>query len=210
MDTPRVGLDEVIATSLLDSRQRHARDLCAEGRALDELRRALAGSPRTVLQKLADLLLNLCDAHSAGVSLLEAAGERPFCRWYAVSGEYRGLLWSTLPCASNPCGLALKQSAPILLLDPQRHYVPLAALKPSAEEVLLVPFALRGVTVGTVWTVSHDPQHFFDADDSRIMTALTEFAALAYERLLSFSAEDVLKLSRMQCGEDSEPDPGKA
>jgi two-component system, cell cycle sensor histidine kinase and response regulator CckA len=207
MDTPRVELDEVIATSLLGSRPRRARDLRAEARALDQLRRALAGSPRALLQKLADVLLDLCGAHSAGVSLLEA-GEPPFCRWYAVSGEYAGLLWSTLPCAFSPCGLALKQCAPILLVSPQRRYAALAPLTPPAEEVLMVPFALRGVTVGTVWAVSHDPHHVFDAGDSRIVTALTEFAALAYERLLSLSAGDVLKLSRMQYDEDSEPYPG--
>ena len=197
MDTPRVEVDEVIATALLEHRTPRVRDEHAEKRAMDEMRRGLAGSPRSLLQKLAEVALDLCNAQYAGVSLLEQSGEPRFCRWYAVSGEYRAWLWSTLPCATSPCGPALEQHQPMLMIRPERCFSVLAQLRPPVEELLLVPFAVHGEIAGTVWVVSHDKERVFDSEDSRIMTALTEFAAAAYEQLLSFGPEELEALSRL-------------
>jgi hypothetical protein len=57
--------------------------------------------------------------------------------------------------------------------------------------------SLHGETVGTVWVVWHDAGRQFDSEDRRIVAELTRFAAAAYERLRSFKADDVRKLSRM-------------
>jgi len=152
--------------------------------AMGELKRALAGSPRAVLQKLSEVVLELCDAQSAGVSLLEEADGRRFFRWHAAAGRWRELLWATLPRELSPCGAVL-----------ERH------------EALRVPFVVNGATVGTVWVVAHDADRRFDGEDRRVVTELTQFAAAAYERLTSLNADDVLELSRMHLL--SEPLPGK-
>jgi GAF domain-containing protein len=70
---------------------------------MGELKRALAGSPRAVLQKLAEVVLELCDAQSAGVSLLEETHGRHVFRWHAVAGRWRELLWATRvpPCVGE-------------------------------------------------------------------------------------------------------------
>lgn len=198
MDTPHVSLDEVIATELLERRVLRVRDAGAAARAMDELKRSLAGSPRRLLQRLAEVALELCAAQSAGVSLYEEDGGRCFCRWHAADGEYRHLLWSTLPCAFSPCGTVRDRQETLLMVDPQRHFQTLEHLQPAVAEVLLVPFTLRGEVAGALWVVSHEAASCcFEAEDRRIVEELTRFAAVAYEHLKSFGAEDVRQLSRL-------------
>ena len=192
------SLDEVIATEALERRVPRVCHPEAEAEAMQALKRVLAGSPRAVLQKLVDVALGLCDAQSAGVSLLEQGSDgRRFFRWHAVAGEWAELLWTTLPREFSPCGAVLDRREALLMIDPERHYAPLGTVQPHVNEVLLVPFAARGETVGTVWVVAHDPARQFDREDRRIVGELTVFAAAAYERLLSFGAEDIRELSRM-------------
>ena len=90
------------------------------------------------------------------------------------------------------------------MIDPERHFTPLAQVPPRVTEVLLVPFTVGGEMAGTVWVVAHDAAQHFDAEDRRIVTELTNFAALAYDRLQSFKADDVRELSRMHLV----PEPG--
>ena len=175
-------------------------DRALEKRAFDELRRALAGSPRAVLQRLAEVALELCAAQSAGVSLLEEAQGRRFFRWHAVAGEWRELLWNTLPREFSPCGTVLDRQAALLMVDPQRHFTPLNEITPRVEEALLVPFSVNGETVGTVWVIAHDAARRFDREDYRIVSGLTRFAAAAYDLLHSFQPEDIRDLSRLHLG----------
>ena len=190
-------VDEVIATPALHERAPRSCDRAAEERAFEELKRALAGSPRAVLQKLADVALELCNAQSSGISLLEEAGGRRVFRWHAVAGEFRSLLWNTLPREFSPCGTVLDRQAAQLMVDPERYFTPLAQITPRVSEVLLVPFSVDGEIVGTVWLVAHDAARRFDREDHRIVSALTRFAAAAYEMLVAFRPDDIRYLSRM-------------
>ena len=80
---------------------------------------------------------------------------------------------------------------------PERHFTPLLQISPRVEEALLIPFAVRGELVGTVWVVSHDASRRFDAEDRRLIGKLAEFAGTAYECLSTLSAGDVLHLARL-------------
>jgi hypothetical protein len=72
MDAP-VPLEAVITTAELN--QRPSRPA--------ELMQAMVNSPRTILQQLVNTALDMCQAHSAGVSLLEDKdGRKIFC-WHA-------------------------------------------------------------------------------------------------------------------------------
>ena len=153
-----------------------------------------------MLQKLTDTALELCQAHSAGVSLLESEGERTFFRWHAVSGKFAPLLWSTLPRDFSPCGTVLDRKAAQLMISPERYFTNLLDVQPPVHEVLLVPFSRNGEAVGTVWLVSHDRTRRFDSEDKQALAQLSEFAAQAYERLSTLSAEDVIQLSRLSAG----------
>ena len=208
-------LEDVIATEALERRIPRVRNLPAEARAFADLKRALAGSPRGVLQKLVEVALELCNAQSAGISLLEEADGRRFFRWHAVTGQWSHLLWNTLPREFSPCGTVLDRREALLMIDPQRYFTPLVQIPPRVAEVLLVPFAVRGEPVGTVWVIAHDPGRQFDREDHRIVSELTVFAAAAYERLQSFKADDILELSRLHQAqepkpEQAPPDPDRA
>lgn len=203
-------LDKVIATEELHRRPARILDRPAEGRALRKLSGELAGSPRRVLQTLSDVALELCRSHSSGVSLLEEGGGKSFFRWHAVSGRWAPLLWATLPREFSPCGTVLDRNAGLLMVDPERYFTPLSALPPRVEEALLIPFAVRGVTVGTVWVVAHEHARKFDATDHGILDRLSKFAAAAYEHLSALSADDVLHLARMyRAGVVSQKPPAK-
>jgi GAF domain-containing protein len=195
-----IPLDDVIANDDLEHRPVRPRDRDAEEAAMQRLREGLVGSPRSLLQKLAEVAVELCGAHSAGISLIEDAGGSPQFRWVAVAGKWRELLWTTLPRNFSPCGTVLDRSAPQLMILPERHFVPLAQLSPRVAEALLVPFAVKGVLVGTVWVIAHDASRQFDREDRRVVSRLSEFAAAAYERLASMSQKDLQELLRMRAG----------
>jgi CheY-like chemotaxis protein len=198
-------LDSVIANEELSRRRPRVRMDGALDRAVENLARALAASPRQVLRKLSDTALELCRAHSAGVSLLESEGQRQFFRWHAVSGRWAPLLWATLPRELSPCGTVLDRKGPQLMIDPERYFTPLAQVPPKVFEALLVPFAVGGQLVGTVWAVSHERTQRFDSEDKRVLVQLSEFAARAYQELTSLSADDVVHLSRISAGRPQKP-----
>lgn len=209
MEIPAMSLDQVIANEELSRRRPRHRMQDALDEALAQLAGELATSPRRVLQKLTDMALELCQSHSAGVSLLEAEGSRSFFRWHAVSGRWAPLLWTTLPREFSPCGTVLDRGAAQLMIDPERHFTPLAQVPPKVHEALLVPFEVAGELVGTVWVISHHSSRRFDSEDRRVVASLAHFAAQAYERLSSLSAEDVVGLARL-AAEREKPEPRRA
>src|ERR1041385_3046432 len=68
------SLASVFITAELSRRPSRSADFAAENRALVGLAHVMAGSPDRILQKLAEIALNLCRAHSAGLCLLELDG----------------------------------------------------------------------------------------------------------------------------------------
>src|SRR6516225_3150547 len=84
-----VPLESILCTEELKRRPTRPRDYETENRALVCLAQALAESPRTILQTLADKMLEVFQAGSAGLSLLtkEAGGKRFY--WPAVAGMWK-------------------------------------------------------------------------------------------------------------------------
>jgi hypothetical protein len=78
---------------------RRAPDYEAESRVLIALVAAMADSPRSVFQKLADAASELCHAGSAGVSVWEPGGADVF-RWRGTSGDHAPYLGGTVTAAS--------------------------------------------------------------------------------------------------------------
>jgi CheY-like chemotaxis protein len=190
-------VDAVTANEELDRRPSRAPDPQANRRGLALLAEELAGSPRHVLQKLTDVALELCRAHSAGVSLVEEEGGRRILRWHAVSGKMRSLLWGTMPRDDSPCGTVLERGSAQLMVLPDRQYAAARSISPRILEALLTPFSVGDEIVGTVWIVSHRPERKFDREDLRVLSSLASFASSAYQRLSSLSADEVLTLARL-------------
>ncbi len=188
-------LAAIVTTEELERRPKRPRDVVAEADAMSSLASTMSQEPEGLFQRLADLALVLCRAHSAGVSLLEtnAGGVKEF-RWRATAGKFAPLVGQTLPRHFSPCGVVLDRDALQLMTKPVRYFTYVAALNPPVEEVLLVPFHDGGTPVGTLWVVSHDEARKFDGEDARLATRLSVFASAAWQaivqrRLLGDSAK---------------------
>lgn len=179
-DSP-AALDAVLRTEQLRKRTSRPPDYEGENRALTSLVQALADAPRTILQALADKVLEVLGAGSAGLSLLTRDGERFY--WAAIAGQWSPHLGGGTPSEFGPCGDVLACDAPLLFSHWERRYPYLASATPLAEEGLLVPFYVEGRAVGTIWVIAHDTDRKFDAEDLRILQSLGRFASAAYEAM---------------------------
>ena len=173
-------LDAVVRTPLLRERTPRRPDYEVENRALFALVQALANPPRDILQRLVETALELCQAGSAGISIIEDhLGEKVF-RWHALAGALAAHKWGTTPRDFSPCGTVIDRNAVQLMRLPERHFLYLTNVKPQVVEVLLVPFSVDAQPVGTIWVVAHDERQF-DAEDERLVKELGQLAAEAYQ-----------------------------
>jgi PAS domain S-box-containing protein len=184
-DTKPAGLDEIVITAELAGRPSPAPDLRAENEKLSALAQAMAGGAENILQTLAEAALDLCAAHSAGISILEAGEIGPVFRWRATAGAFAPLRGQTLPRDFSPCGVVLDRDALQLMRSPVRYYPYIATLAEPVHEVLLAPFHHKGVAVGTVWVAAHKEDKRFDAEDARVTTSLARFAEAAWQIVLA-------------------------
>ena len=174
-----VPLEAVLCTEELARRPVRPPDYENESRALALLVQALAESPRTVLQTLADTILTLFKVGSAGVSLL--SGDEKHFVWRAIAGAWQPHIGGITPRDFGPCGDVLDRNAPLLFRRPERRYAYFLRTSPLAEECLLIPFYAKGKAVGTIWAIAHDDRRKFDAEDLRQLQALGRFASAAYQ-----------------------------
>ncbi len=169
---------KVFGINVLLKRPFRNEDFEAENRALVTLAGELANQPRDLLQKLAEIALELCHADSAGVSILEPNGKA--LRWHACAGSFAKNAGAVIPRTDSPCGMVLEQDSPILVEEPAVHFSALRSMEPPMAEVLLLPFHDGHRPVGTVWLVAHSQERKFDREDLRLMMSLSRFASAAY------------------------------
>jgi PAS domain S-box-containing protein len=189
-DAQPVSLASVLSTEELSRRPARRANDDAVIKALISLARTMANSPERILQQLVETALELCLAHSSGISLLEDDDGKKIFRWHGVAGEYRAHLWGTTPREFSPCGTVLDTDKVQLMSNLDRHFQYFAQVEPRIAEALLVPFHVGGVAVGTIWVISHTAERRFDAEDARVLSTLGEFAASAYQ---AFSGTVALK-----------------
>lgn len=184
-----VSLESVLSTGEFTLRPSRPPDHIAENRALLALAQHMADSPRTVLQKLTEIGLELCRAGSAGVSLVSEETGDFF--WPAVAGAWKPQIGGGTPRNFGPCGIVLDRNAMQLFKHPERYYPYLIPISPPVSEALLTPFYVQGKAVGTVWIVAHDEARKFDAEDLRLIESLGRFAAAAYPLWLALDLQEV-------------------
>ena len=174
-------LESVLCTGELNRRPRRPPDYETESRALGALVQALAESPRTILQRIAEIMLETFRADSAGVSLLtkDDGGKRFY--WAAIAGVWKPHIGGGTPREFGPCGDALDRNAPLLFTHFERRYTYLQPVTPPVEECLMVPFYVEGKAVGTIWVIAHDVRRQFDAEDRRQLVSLGRIASSAYQ-----------------------------
>ena len=193
LTTGSIDLVSVSRVTDLDRRPSRPPNYEAENAALVELADALASPPQDILKVLVEKALKLCGAHSAGLSLLEDADQRRRFHWRAIVGKWAQFLGGGTPREFGPCGTVLDLNEPLIFSHPERDFPYFGEVTPTIEDSLLIPFYVDGKALGTVWVVSHDKTKRFDAEDLRVMTNLSKFAAAAYQTMLSSKASDVVQ-----------------
>jgi PAS domain S-box-containing protein len=182
-------LASILCTEELHRRPSRPPDYEKENRALVKLMSAVADSPSTILQTLAETILEITQCDSAGLSLLTKDGKTPdVCGksfyWPAIAGIWNPHVGGGTPRNFGPCGDVLDQNRTLLFRRFERRYPYLQRVIPAAEECLLVPFYVAGEAVGTIWAIMHSDGHKFDAEDDRVMASLGQFASSAYQALI--------------------------
>jgi PAS domain S-box-containing protein len=182
-------LESILCTEELHRRPSRPPDHEKENRALVALVSALADSPSTIFQRLADTILDIAQCDSAGLSLLTRDGKKPdVCGnrfyWPAIAGTWNPHVGGGTPRNFGPCGDVLDQNRTLLFKHFERRYPYLLPVIPAAEECLLVPFYVAGEAVGTIWAIMHSDRRKFDAEDDRVMASLGKFASSAYQALV--------------------------
>ena len=181
-------LESILVTHELARRPTRPPQYETEQRAILALLQALADSPRTILQSLAEKVVEVLQADSAGLSLLTEDGERFY--WAAIAGMWKPHLGGGTPRDFGPCGDVLNCERPLLFTHWERRYPYLAEATPLAEEGLLVPFFVQGKASGTIWAIAHNPDRKFDSEDLRLLESLGRFASAAYQAVEALSVFD--------------------
>ena len=185
-----VPLESVLCTDELNQRPSRPPDYETENRALLLLGQTLADSPRTILQTLADTILDVFRAGSAGISLLTKEDGGKTFYWPAIAGVWKPHIGGGTPRDFGPCGDVLDCGAPLLFRHFERRYPYLRPVAPLVEECLLVPFYVEGKAVGTIWAIAHDEHRRFDAEDLRQLQNLSRFASAAFQVIETLTASE--------------------
>ncbi|WP_232072595.1 ATP-binding protein [Paraburkholderia pallida] len=135
-----------------------------------------------MLDLLAREAARLCNAGSAGISVLESpVGSPASFRWAALTGHCVPLANTHRPFDDSLCGVTLERGQPELFRTPQKYFSSIARVEPPVVEALLVPIPVRNGPWGAIWVMSHDSSVRFDAEDLRLLTSLADFTGAAME-----------------------------
>src|SRR5262245_24424635 len=182
---PGASLESILCTEELHDRPFRAPDYEKENRALVALATALVDSRQTILQTLAETILQVTESDLSGVSLLTMydGGKRFY--WPAIAGMWKPHIGGGTPRDFGPCGDVLDYNCTLLFKHFERRYPYFLPVTPLVEECLLVPFYVGGKAVGTIWAITHSDRRKFDPEDERFMSTPGQFASLAYQTVAS-------------------------
>jgi hypothetical protein len=169
-------LISVIITPQLSARPTRKKDRDRVGAALDKLAGRLSGSEQELLDALVRAALELCDAGTAGFSVLYE-DEQVF-RWDALAGQLAGAKGGTTPRTWSPCGTTLDFGTPQLFSNPSRCFEYFTNSPHQIFEGLVVPVYVGKKPLGTLWVASHDDRKF-DKEDLQALQSFADFCGTA-------------------------------
>lgn len=183
-------VDDVVITHELSLRPPRTANLEAEIETLHNLARIMATSPNTFPDTLLEHAMELCDADTAGLSVLEtiADGQQVF-RWTNLAGTLKAHVGEVTARDFSPCGVCLDRQAPQLFRYPARRFQYLNDMDIPIVEALVIPLVSAEGPLGTIWLLSHHEGDNFDSEHVRIMTSLAEFASSALSLVRTVEAE---------------------
>jgi two-component sensor histidine kinase len=190
VDPVPAAIAEVFITDRLASRPENRPDYLREKLAIQDLANEMAEHPGQVLPRLVKLAMDICEAESAGVSVLDS--DAGVFRWLGLQGTLSVFEGATTPRNHSPCGICLDCDGPILMERPERVYEWIADANIAVPEVLLVPlFVKGGEHLGTLWVVAREGQEF-DRGHVRVLSELAAFTGIALRMIQS---EEKLKIA---------------
>ena len=174
-----VILNDTLITKELVERSPRSPNWQAEIRVMQTLAR-MVKDPEILLQNLVEMLVNLCQAGTAGVSLLETTpdGEEVF-RWNVLAGTLSQYVGSTISRHLSPCEVCLERGSPQLFSHPERHFPDFLTANTPIFEGLVLPLMANNRVLGTLWVMTHDQQRHFDLEDVRVMSSLADLTVVA-------------------------------
>jgi len=117
-----VELDEIIVTKERLRRDSRTPNYEGENRALRILATEMQSPTGDVLAKLSEIALELCGAHSAGISLIENNSGAAAFRWHAVAGRWAAHVGGGMPRNASPCGVVIDRNATLLMQHPGNFF----------------------------------------------------------------------------------------
>ncbi len=173
-------LKGVLITPELFRRRKHELDRVKINTAIHKLSTLLKGSEQELMEELVRTTLALCNAGTAGLSLLCKTGEgEEVFRWDALSGALAHAVGGTTPANWSPCGTTLERRTPQLFSHPGRCFEYFNDAMPAIVEGLVVPICVERAPIGTLWIASHDEDRKFDSEDLDVLTRLANFYSAA-------------------------------
>lgn len=186
MSTPVISFaslqpSDLLNTAALLQRPERSPDLQAEAAAFCELSQLLARDPHAAVRRFLEIALLLCDAGTAGLSLLQlnVRGEKVL-QWEAVSGALAAHVGTQTPREFSICGLCLDTGEAVLVEQPDRVFTYLQNTPPPIVEALVVPlYDTARRQLGTMWIAHHAPASSFCVNDLRVIEQLASQLVLA-------------------------------
>lgn len=142
---------------------------------------ALRQGSGPALKQLARHAVELCDADSGGVSIIEGTDTSALFRWRGLAGKVEQYEGGSTPRDWSPCCECLKAGRAILYSYPERRFTYLRQLGLPIVEGLVIPVLSSTLPLGTIWVISHTHKRQFNAEHVRIMTSLADFTSSALE-----------------------------
>uniref|UniRef100_B8HKS2 histidine kinase n=1 Tax=Cyanothece sp. (strain PCC 7425 / ATCC 29141) TaxID=395961 RepID=B8HKS2_CYAP4 len=179
-DPGTTTLNEILITEELGRRSSRFPNWQAETQAMQRLARQMAEGSQSLIQTLVDTALDLCQAGTAGVSLLEKTPDgAEIFRWNALAGTLADHVGGSTPRHFSPCGVCLDQGVAVLLSHPEHYFTYFQEADTPIVEGLVLPLIANSHVFGTIWIMSHAEERQFDSEDVRVMTSLADFTATA-------------------------------
>src|ERR1700683_4504849 len=179
-------INSVLITAQLPARPTRKKNHEQVSAALDELAKKISGIEEELLAVLVRAALELCDAGTAGFSVLYE-DEKVF-RWDALAGALAGAKGGTTPSTWSPCGTTLDLGAPQLFYFPSRSFEFFSTPPRQIVEGLVVPVYVGDKPLGTLWVASHDDRKF-DKEDLQVLQSIAAFCGTAVSRIRESQGE---------------------
>ena len=174
-------VDDVIITSEFQRRKTKALHPALELAALKHLTNFLTAEPMVVLNELATVLVQVCDAGSAGITLEERRHASETLQCVSAAGQLACEKLEWVP-RHSPSGMVIDSNRLEVFRRPERFFFGLRNGLHSIEEMLVVPWELSSGRKGTIWVALHDRDRHLNPEDLRMVSTLADFARQALQR----------------------------